>query len=314
MSAAEDSEEEEVPLAGPSVMTKEGTRKRQEHTPGPDAVAQELQSDATTERTSPSPSRQAEQLVKEQTPSPVALSAESAMGSSASRQQSEEEVMLVDEDAPSNILIQEPDRVPTAVEVGEASSTVPATIPAKAEEIADEDASMDMEPESDDILEVTETAIQPTAGPSKSPKVPSPEPPKYIPIHIPLPPSIHEDILIPTPTPTQNEDEFHIDAAGEPHFETVVNEAANDSSHFDPHYTLPPLSVLPPDFIRKSKLPKRSKKEKEGKKDKDKDDSVPMGIYKWGATLQVNPVWKKVARSTKCLSTREWGVCMISPK
>lgn len=217
--------------------------------------------------------------------------------------------MSVDEDASSNIPIQEPSHGPTAVEIRAPSSSVPV----KSEEVADEDASMDMEPESDDILEVSETIIPPATEQSKPPKALSPEPPKYIPIHIPLPPSIHEDILIPTPTPTQNEDEFHIDTAGEPRFETVANEGADDSNHFNPHYTLPPLSALPPDFIRKSKPPKRSKKEKDGKKEKDKDDAVPMGIYKWGATLQVNPVWKKVSRSTKCLSTREWGVCKIAP-
>jgi chromatin modification-related protein VID21 len=94
---------------------------------------------------------------------------------------------------------------------------------------------------------------------------------------------------------------------------------------FNPQYTLPPLKALPVEFNRKGKPTKQQRKrEKEreknagsekgdGRKDKDnKDDWVPMGLNKWGATVRTNPVWKKVSRASKCLSTREWGVSAVA--
>ena len=94
--------------------------------------------------------------------------------------------------------------------------------------------------------------------------------------------------------------------------------------HFNPQYTLPPLKLLPIEFNRKGKPGRQQRKrdkEREkseraleksevGKKDKDsKEDWVPMGLNKWGATIRANPVWKKVSRAQKCLSTRDWSVC-----
>jgi chromatin modification-related protein VID21 len=93
--------------------------------------------------------------------------------------------------------------------------------------------------------------------------------------------------------------------------------------HFNPQYALPPLRLLPVEFNRKGKPARQQRKrEKEreknerglekgdgGKKEKDlKEDWVPMGLNRWGATIRANPVWKKVARAQKCLSTRDWGV------
>lgn len=91
--------------------------------------------------------------------------------------------------------------------------------------------------------------------------------------------------------------------------------------HFSPHYTLPPLKILPVEFHRRGKLMKqqrRREKEREknekvfekndGKKE-NKDEWFPMGLNKWGATVRANPVWKKVSRAGKCLSTKEWNVC-----
>jgi chromatin modification-related protein VID21 len=85
--------------------------------------------------------------------------------------------------------------------------------------------------------------------------------------------------------------------------------------HYNPDYTLPSLKVLPPEFNRKFKTKSR-RREKDKERDKEnrdyvkKDDWFPMGINKWAATLNANPVWKRVARPTKCLSSREWGVCI----
>lgn len=78
-------------------------------------------------------------------------------------------------------------------------------------------------------------------------------------------------------------------------------------------YELPPLSILPAEFQRKSKSARQSKRrDKDKDKDKDKGDGkpewAPMGINKWGATIRVNPVFKRISKATKCLSTRDWNV------
>ncbi len=76
------------------------------------------------------------------------------------------------------------------------------------------------------------------------------------------------------------------------------------------NYSLPPLKSLPPEFNRKVK-PKSRRKEKDSVKEKEngrKEDWLPMGINRWAATLSANPVWKRVSRPPKCLSSREWAV------
>ncbi|KIL69632.1 hypothetical protein M378DRAFT_690339 [Amanita muscaria Koide BX008] len=81
-----------------------------------------------------------------------------------------------------------------------------------------------------------------------------------------------------------------------------------------PKYSLPPLKSLPAEYHRKSKS-KQRKRDKErdkydSKRDVNKDDWVPMGLNKWAATINTNPLWKRMARATKCISTRDWGVAM----
>ncbi|EGN96209.1 hypothetical protein SERLA73DRAFT_76187 [Serpula lacrymans var. lacrymans S7.3] len=84
-------------------------------------------------------------------------------------------------------------------------------------------------------------------------------------------------------------------------------------------YTLPPLKSLPAEFTRKGKSAKQRKRDRDRERnDKDKvdvkkdgkDEWAPMGPNRWGAVVRANPIWKKVARATKCLSTREWSVAM----
>ncbi|KAJ7197144.1 hypothetical protein GGX14DRAFT_375297 [Mycena pura] len=89
----------------------------------------------------------------------------------------------------------------------------------------------------------------------------------------------------------------------------------SDSQHgYRLTYTLPPLKVLPADFSRKTKTGKQQRKHKErdkgGDKAKEKDDWTPLGVSRWGAMLRANPVYPKVSRAPKCLSTREWSVAM----
>ncbi|KAF9068671.1 hypothetical protein BDP27DRAFT_1421662 [Rhodocollybia butyracea] len=84
----------------------------------------------------------------------------------------------------------------------------------------------------------------------------------------------------------------------------------------DLRYPLPPLDALPADFKVKSRKIKSKKKEKaDAKKEKEgKDDWAPWGLNRWNATIRTNPVYKRVSKATKCLSTRDWAVAMTELK
>lgn len=139
-------------------------------------------------------------------------------------------------------------------------------------------------------------------GESSTPATHVPNPPKYTPIHFPLPPSIQEAILIPTPITNDEETVFNLDFEPELTLSSPLPTNIENHQRYDLKYTLPPLSVLPTDFTRKVK----ARRKKDGKREK--DDAVPMGLTRWGATIMANPLWKRVAKATKCLNTREWGV------
>jgi len=153
-------------------------------------------------------------------------------------------------------------------------------------------------------LELKEIQDDARSNPSDSgaPVTELPKPIKYTPIHFPLPPSIQEAILIPIPTTNNRETAFNLDFAPEPLLPPSIPSNIENRQQYDPKYNLPPLNVLPADFIRKVK-PRRKK---DGKREK--DDAIPMGLTRWGATIMANPLWKRVAKATKCLNTREWGV------
>lgn len=74
-----------------------------------------------------------------------------------------------------------------------------------------------------------------------------------------------------------------------------------------PTYALPPVSALPMEFHKKGK-PKQSRKREKDKGDGKNQEWTPMGIAKWGAMIRANPVYKRVSRATKCLSSRDWDV------
>lgn len=136
--------------------------------------------------------------------------------------------------------------------------------------------------------------------------------------------SIQPSLLIPTPTSPVADPAFSFDEAeSEPPEETpsaasTPVEASRHQNHhhhhhhFNPAYSLPPIKSLPPEYLRKGKSAKQKKRDKERDKadGKIKDEWTPMGLTKWGATIRANPVWKKVSRATKCLSTRDWGVAI----
>lgn len=74
-----------------------------------------------------------------------------------------------------------------------------------------------------------------------------------------------------------------------------------------PTYSLPPLSILPVEFHKKGK-PKQSRKRDKEKSDGKSQEWASMGMAKWAAIIKANPVYKKMARASKCLSSRDWDV------
>lgn len=135
--------------------------------------------------------------------------------------------------------------------------------------------------------------------------------------------SIQPSLLIPTPTSPVADPAFSFDEAeSEPPEETPSaastpvdaprHQSQQHHHHFNPAYTLPPIKSLPPEYARKGKSAKQKKRDKDRDKTdgKIKDEWAPMGLIKWGATIRANPIWKKVSRATKCLSTRDWGVAI----
>ena len=131
--------------------------------------------------------------------------------------------------------------------------------------------------------------------------------------HLPNEPIVpsQEDTVIPVPLePTGHV--YHFDALAAPKSLEPSVSPVHYRRQYDPQYKLPPLSVLPAEFSRKTKTTKRKKERERDKSDGKRDEVLPMGISRWGASVIANPVWKKVSRATKCLSTREWGVCLYS--
>ena len=80
-------------------------------------------------------------------------------------------------------------------------------------------------------------------------------------------------------------------------------------------YTLPPSSALPVEFNRKPKHSKSRKKDKDrekgGSDNGKREEYQPVGMAKWAAMLRLNPVYKRVTRTAKCLSTKDWNVSFI---
>jgi hypothetical protein len=177
-----------------------------------------------------------------------------------------------------------------------------------------------------EIPEVGQTELV-SANPTVSGTVQFPSP--YIP-HAPFVPgvvvgvpTVQRSIMIPTPSSpirTLPHYDFESPSVSPSQQATLPTSPTQPRHHFRPQYTLPPLKSLPVEFNRKGKLTKQQRKrEKERERiekvsekvegHKEKDEWAPMCLNKWGATIRANPVWKRVARASKCLSTREWSVC-----
>jgi len=138
--------------------------------------------------------------------------------------------------------------------------------------------------------------------------------PRNLPIKIDLPPIIREDIVIPAPSNPTGDQVYYIDTLAAPKSLEAPISPVHYRQQYDPQYKIPALGVLPAEFSRKTKTTKRKREKERDKSDgkKDRDEVLPMGVSRWGATVLANPVWKRVSRATKCLSTREWGVCLLS--
>ena len=238
----------------------------------------------------------------------------------------------------------EPDPVLLAVESeGEPRPEVLAS-PVIAEEITvDEDMDVDVvdeasvEPDEPMLLTLdksrsatpltppptSQIEIRPSPLPSPSPS-PSPSPPRPLVVALPpsafmLPPKPSTEVFIPvTLAPIVEPPQYALDTTIVESRSPTVNEWLNPEFSLNRNYTLPPVKSLPLDQQRRLKLSKsQRKKDKEkdkgpeGRKD-GTDDWAPLGLNKWGATIRANPLWKRVSRATKTLSTRDWNVSILS--
>lgn len=138
-------------------------------------------------------------------------------------------------------------------------------------------------------------------------------------------PARRQDYVIPAPPPASvvsfcfdSDDE---DMTNESAASPVKQKVPHDFIRFKQDYSLPPLGILPTEFQRKSASSRHKKKrdkekhERGGDKgDGRRDDWMSIGINKWGALLRANPVWKKLSKANKCVSTHEWNVrvCLVT--
>lgn len=150
----------------------------------------------------------------------------------------------------------------------------------------------------------------------------SPHPPSSRPSPVAEPARRQEYVIAaPPPTPVvsfcfDSDDEgMTVKTATSP----VQVKVPDDFIRFKQDYSLPPLSILPAEFQRKNASSRHKKKrdkekhERGGDKgDGKRDDWTPIGINKWGALLRANPVWKKLSKANKCVSTHEWNVRVSS--
>ena len=140
----------------------------------------------------------------------------------------------------------------------------------------------------------------------------------YTPV-VALPPSAFmlppkTEVFIPVKlAPVGEPPQYALDLTSPEARSLTVNEWLSPEFSLSRKYTLPPVKSLPLDQQRRLKLGKNQRK-KEKEKDKgtesrkDAEDWTPMGINKWGVTIKSNPLWKRVSRATKTMSTRDWNV------
>ncbi|KAI9509664.1 hypothetical protein F5148DRAFT_1186196 [Russula earlei] len=166
----------------------------------------------------------------------------------------------------------------------------------------------------------TSQAFQAKAeGPSPAPPVPPTIVPSPIlalhPSAFILPPKPSTEVFIPSAlAPISEPNQYALQLASVEPRSLTASEWLNPEFSLNRSYILPPAKTLPLDQQRRLKLGKGLRK-KEKEKDKTpecrkdgSDEWTPLGINKWGVTIKANPLWKRVSRATKTMSTRDWNV------
>jgi chromatin modification-related protein VID21 len=134
-----------------------------------------------------------------------------------------------------------------------------------------------------------------------------------------LPPKPSTEVFIPaTLAPVGESPQYSLDLVTTEPRSLITSEWLNPEFSLNRNYTLPSAKSLPLDQQRRLKLGKSLRK-KEKEKDKGPesrkdatDDWMPLGINKWGVTIKANPLWKRVSRATKTMTTRDWNVSIPS--
>jgi chromatin modification-related protein VID21 len=165
-----------------------------------------------------------------------------------------------------------------------------------------------------------------TEGRTSPPPLPPSPPalPLFGPLALPpsafiLPPRPSTEVFIPAAlAPIGESPQYSLDLATAEPRSLATNEWLNPEFSLNRNYTLPFAKSLPLDQQRRLKLGKSLRKKD---KEKDKvmesrkdgiDDWTPLGINKWGVSIRANPLWKRVSRATKTMSTRDWNVRILS--
>jgi chromatin modification-related protein VID21 len=313
------------------------------HAPSPDLsmeVSEELSLEVPDEEPQPPSVEDTDLPVEAPTnppdASPEDLSADA--GADTSQPEILSEPFEDSEDTMDSLAPSEVGPAPLAVESDGESAPEALASPVVSEEVAvEEDMDVDILEESH--REVDEPSLDaPENGHSEAPLTPSPSasqteirpspspspPVAFVPVvALPpsafmLPPDPSTEVFIPVNlAPVGEPPQYVLDLTTVEPRSLTVNEWLNPEFSLNRNFTLPPVKSLPLDQQRRLKLGKSQRK-----KDKEKDrlpegrkggtdDWMPLGINKWGATIKANPLWKRVSRATKTLSTRDWNVSVL---
>ena len=226
------------------------------------------------------------------------------------------------------------------IEEGDDSKSEVLTSPVTTEQVTvQEDMEVDVvgefRAESDEpVLLTPERRSQSAVPPSSSPQAsqteghtsppPPPAQPFFAPLALPpsafiLPPRPSTEVFVPAVlAPIGESPQYSLGVATAEPRSLTTNEWLNPEFSLNRNYTLPFAKSLPLDQQRRLKLGKSLRKKD---KEKDKvpesrkdgiDDWTPLGINKWGVSIRANPLWKRVSRATKTMSTRDWNVRVLS--
>ena len=231
------------------------------------------------------------------------------------------------------------------IEYGDDSKSEGSTSPVTTEQVTmQEDMDVDVVGESraeadEPVLLTPERRSQSAVPPSPSPQAsqteghtsPPPPPPRpppaqpfFSPLALPpsafiLPPRPSTEVFIPAAlAPIGASPQYSLGVVTAEPRSLTTNEWLNPEFSLNRNYTLPFAKSLPLDQQRRLKLGKNLRKKE---KEKDKvpesrkdgiDDWTPLGLNKWGISIRANPLWKRVSRATKTMSTRDWNVRILS--